>query len=479
MNLQDLVKLLRARWLTVVVTTVVGLLIAVVVTLLTTPLYLASTELFVSTTAGASANDLYQGNRLSQDRVHSYVELLKGRTIARRTIDKLNLNMTVDELRKRVNATSKIDTVLINVDVRDPSPERARDIANTMSDEFVSMVKELETPTPGARPDARVVVEQSAATPDKPVVPKRELNVAVGLVVGIAVGLCLAVLRDRLDNTVKSQAALEEITGVGMVGTIPTDKERREYPAIAFDKENSPIAESLRKLRTNLQFLSVDNPPRVIVVTSSAPREGKSTTSINIALALAEADNNVVLVDGDMRKPSLDKYLGLVGSVGLSTVLSGSADLPDALQNSAYPNLTVLAAGRTTPNPSELLASLSARRVLDELRSQFDYVIVDSAPLLAVTDGAILASRADGVLILARFGQTKREQLTNAIDSLKDVGAKLIGAVFTMMPRRGGGYGYDYRYSDYGSDRYSEQYSDSYYDDAAVSPLSDQVVRGT
>ena len=198
-----------------------------------------------------------------------------------------------------------------------------------------------------------------------------------------------------------------------------------------------------------MQFLAVDNPPRVIVVTSSMPNEGKSTTAINIALALAEAEHNVVLVDGDMRRPKLDKYLDLVGSVGFSTVLSGRASLDEVLQKTRFPGLTVLTSGAVPPNPSELLGSLAAKKLLNELRAQFDYVIVDSSPLLAVTDAAILAASADGVLIMARFGQTKREQLAHAVGKLEDVGAPLLGAVFTMTPARGRSYSYSY----YGEDK--------------------------
>jgi receptor protein-tyrosine kinase len=192
----------------------------------------------------------------------------------------------------------------------------------------------------------------------------------------------------------------------------------------------------------------VDNPPRVIVVTSSAPSEGKSTTAINIALALAEAEHNVVLVDGDMRRPSLHKYLDLVGTVGFSTALSGGASLSEVLQETKYPRLTVLAAGTTPPNPSELLGSMAAKRILSELREKFDYVIVDSAPLLAVTDAAVLATNADGALLIARFGATKRDQLGHSARAIEDVGAKLLGVILTMMPMRSGGYG---RYSYYGN----------------------------
>lgn len=450
LNLQDFARLLRSRWITVCATTLVVVLGALAYTLLTTPLYQASTRLYVSTTTGgASAVELYQGNRLSQERVLSYTELLMGQTLAQRTIDKLGLNMNAETLRGHVKATAKPDTVLIDVKVLDASPVRARDTANALSDEFVTMVRELETPEDGSRPDARVVVEQRASIPVIPVSPKMSRNLLGGLALGLLMGIGLAVLRDVLDNTVKERETLEEITDAGIVGSIPLDKERRKQPAITFDRDNSAIAEAFRKLRTNLQFLSVDHPPRVIVVTSSMPNEGKSTTAINIALALAEAEHNVVLVDGDMRRPTLDKYLDLVGSVGFSTVLSGGASLTEALQKTRFPGLTVLTSGATPPNPSELLGSMSAKKVLGEMRAQFDYVIVDSSPLLAVTDAAILAAGADGVLVMARFGQTKRDQLTHAVANLHAVGASLLGAVFTMMPARGNA---SYSYSYYGDD---------------------------
>lgn len=448
MNLQDFLKLLRTRWLTVCVTTLVLALGAVAFSLLTTPLYQASTRLFVSTSAGSSVTDIYQGNRFSQERVQSYSELLTGQTLAQRTIDKLGLDMSANELQANVKASAKPDTVLINVEVLDKSPVRARDIANTLSDEFVAMVRELETPQDGRTPDARVIVEQRASIPGEPVVPNTARNVAIGFALGIIVGIGLALLRDVLDNTVKDQQTLEELTGTGVVGSIPLDKERRKQPAIAFESDNSGIAEAFRKLRTNLQFLAVDNPPRVIVVTSPMPSEGKSTTAINIALALAEADHKVVLVDGDMRRPTLHKYLDLVGSVGFSTVLSGGASLNEALQKTRFPGLTVLTSGPVPPNPSELLGSQSARKMLSELRAKFDFVVLDSTPLLAVTDAAILAAGADGVLMVVRFGSSRLDQISHAVRNLESVGAPLLGTVFTLMPARGSSsYNYNYSYS--------------------------------
>ncbi|SDC98827.1 receptor protein-tyrosine kinase [Mycolicibacterium neoaurum] len=446
MDLQDFLKLLRTRWITICAAVLATLLGVGVVTALTTPMYQATTRLFFSTTAGSSLAETYQGNRFSQERVVSYAELLTGRTLAERAIEKLGLPMSADELQSRLTATAKPDTVLINVQVLDESPVRARDIANVVSDEFVALVRELETPEDGSPPDSRVVVEQRAAIPDHPVIPNTKRNIAIGLGIGLILGFGLAVLRDILDNTVKKRETVEELTGHGLVGTVPLDKERRKQVAISFDNDNSAIAEAFRKLRTNLQFLAVDNPPRVIVLTSSVPSEGKSTTAINLALALAEAENNVVLIDGDLRRPTLHKNLDVIGTVGLSTVISGAATLSEALQKTKYPGLTVLTSGSIPPNPSELLASQTAKTLITELREEFDYVVIDSPPLLAVTDAAILAAGADGVLMMVRFGHTKRDQVSQAVSNLDDVGAPILGAVLTLVPSRGSAYSYNYNY---------------------------------
>lgn len=453
MKIQDFVKLLRNRWVTVAVTAVITILVAAAYTGLQVPLYQASTRLFVSTASGVSVADAYSGNRLSQERVLSYSELISGATLAQRTIDRLGLDMSAETLKASVTAKAKPDTVLIEVSVLDSSPVRARDIANALSDEFVIMVRELETPNRGAKPEARVVVEQRASIPEKPLLPKKARNLVLSIIFGGMLGIGLAFLRDLLDNTVKSQETLEAITGTSAVGSIPLDKQLVDTPTISFDTDDSSTAEAFRKLRTNLQFLAVDDPPRVIVVVSSSPSEGKTTTAINIGLALAEAAHNVVLVDGDLRRPRLARYAGVLGSVGVSTVLSGGAPLDQVLQNTRYPNLTVLAAGPTPPNPSELLGSLAAEKMLAELRSRFDYVIVDTAPLLAVTDGAILAAKTDGALVVVKAGRTRRDQLAHAIGTLNDVGATLLGSILTMMPTRGSGaYGYYYSGS-YGDEK--------------------------
>ncbi|MBS9375460.1 polysaccharide biosynthesis tyrosine autokinase [Rhodococcus sp. B50] len=453
MEVHDYLRILQARWKIVAVTTVVAVLAALGASLLTTPQYEAKTRLFVSTSSGASVQEIYQGNLFSQQRVTSYTELLEGTTLSQRTLDKLGLgDLSAVDLAGKVTASSTPDTVLIDTAVTDESPERARDLANALSDEFVVMARELETPEDGGPPTARVVVEQYAATPSSPVTPKTTRNVALGLAVGLLLGIALAVLRDRLDNTIKDRNAVEDIAGTGVVGVIPLDKARHEEPAIVFADANSGDAEAYREMRTNLQFLEVDNPPRAIVITSSLPSEGKTTTAVNTALVLAEAGHSVVLVEADLRRPRVTKYLGTLGDAGLSTVLANQASLEDVLQPTRFDGMWVLAAGGLPPNPSELLGSAHAREVIEDLRSRFDYVIIDAPPLLPVTDAAILTSIADGALLIARYGKTTREQFARAVGNLRAVNAPVLGTILAMTPTKGRGSAYEYRYY-YSSDK--------------------------
>lgn len=449
MEIQDYLKILKARWIIIAVTVIVAILGALGASLLTTPLYESSARMFVSTSGGTSVNEAYQGNLFSQQRVASYSELVTSEALAARVLGVLPLNLTPSQLAAKVKASSTPDTVLLDITVTDASPSTARDIANAMATELTTQVEELETPADGGSPSAGVKTFQQAEASAAPVTPKTKRNLALGAAVGLLLGIALAVLRDRLDNTIKGRREIEAISGKALVGTIPFDKERKAHPAVDFqDLTQSASAEAFRELRTNLQFLEVDHPPRVIVVTSAIPSEGKTTTAVNLAVALAEAGHHVALVEGDLRRPRVSKYMGLIGSVGLSTVLAGQATVEEVLQPTKYEGLQAMASGPIPPNPSELLGSEASRALLVELRSRFDYVIVDGAPLLPVTDSAVLTTHADGALLVTRYGHTKSNELARAISNLETIGARVLGVVLALTPsKKGDMYSYSYNYS--------------------------------
>lgn len=399
------------------------------------PMYEASTRLFVSTTSEGNNSEIYDGGLFAESRVLSYIELLEGELLAQRTIDKLGLDMDVAELQGEVKVSSPSDTVIINVEVSDRSAVRARDIANTLSDEFVIMAAALETPGLGVPPNARVIVQQRADLPDSSAAPTTARNTGIALVIGLLIGVLLAIVRDRSDRSVRSTDALQQVTGVGQIGEIPFDAQRRNDPLISFDSESSAVAEAFRELRVNLKFLEASNGPRVLVVASAMPEEGRTSTAVNLSLALAEAGYRVAVVDGDMRRPRLADYFGLNKQAGLSTVLTGRASVGEALQQTGTPGLMALTSGPLPPAPTELLQSRAAREVLTELAAQFDYVVVDT-PSLLKPDAAILGAASQGVILIARFGQTQRDQLARGIDALTRAGAPILGTVLTMTPAK-------------------------------------------
>jgi len=452
-EIQSYLRILRARWKSIVVVTVLAVLGGLGASLLTTPIYAASTQLFVSTSGAADAGAAYTGGLYSQQRVASYSELLKGTQLAQKVVDQLGLPVTATQLAAEVSVQTQLNTVLLNVTVSDPSPQRAQNVANALSEQFTRLVTQLETPQGGTTANATVTVTQAAGLPNTPVTPKTLQNLALAALVGLALGVGLALLRDRLDSTVKERGDIAEASGAAVIGAVPYDSERPGHPLITFGQGHSTSAEAYRQIRTNLQFLDVDNPPRVIVVTSAIPGEGKTVTALNLAFVLAEAGKRVVLVEADLRRPRVTRYLKLLENVGLTNVLAGSADLDDVLQATVSPGVTVLGSGPHPPNPSELLGSSHTKALLQRLRQRFEYVIIDAPPLLPVTDAAVLSTVADGALLVTRHGHTKLEQLARATDNLRSVDAKILGAVLNMVPAKAAS---EYEYACYLEDE-SEQ----------------------
>ena len=432
MTTQEFALILRTRWKIVCATFVIIVLGALAYSLLTTPQYQASTRLFLST-SGADASLVKDGSDFAQRRVISYTMLLEGEALAQRTIARLNLDMSAAQLQEAVLATSPVDTVLIDVTVSDTSPTRARDIVNTLSDEFVLMAANLESPAGGAPSPEQVVVQQRARTPEFPATPKKRRNLLIAAALGALAGVIIAITRDRLDRSVRNSAVAEQATGIGVIGEIPFQRQLSLQPLISFTDNHSEVAEAFRELRINLQHLEIADGPRVVTVASARGGEGRTTTAINLALALAAAKHKVIVVDGNLRRPQVASYLGINEQVGLSTVLTGDAALSQALKETRFLRLTALTAGAAPANPTELLGSEAAKDVLNELGRNFDYVIVDSPPTL-VKDAAILAGNSQGVLMIGRFGKTTCNDLERSARDLRRAGANPIGIALTMTP---------------------------------------------
>ncbi|GAA3813485.1 polysaccharide biosynthesis tyrosine autokinase [Streptomyces chiangmaiensis] len=458
MDLHGFLKALARRWPTVVVCLALAIGAAFAATALSTPVYEARTQLFVATRTGEDTAQLNQGQSFSQARVQSYAEIVTTRQVTAAVVEELGLHTTPEELASRITAQAPLNTVLIDITVRDTVPRRAARIANAVADRFTSVVERLETPkrVSGSGQSVRsrmspvsLGVTQEAVAPTAPVSPRPVLNLVAGVLGGLLLGAGLVALRETLDTTLKTDEMLAQFSGLPVLGTIPYDRNAPRNPLVTTDM-HSRRAEAFRKLRTNLQFSQVDDPPRLIVVTSSVPGEGKTNTAVNLALSLAEAGVSTCLVDADLRRPCVAPTFGLVQDAGLTTVLIGQARLEDVMQHTGG-RLSVLASGAVPPNPTELLASARMEEVLRELAEAYEIVIVDSAPLLPVADTVGLASLAQGALLVVRAAKTSRDQVRTAAESLDRVGVHVLGTVFSMAPvPKGGRYGHYGAYGRYG-----------------------------
>src|SRR6266446_4201079 len=310
----------------------------------------------------------------------------------------------------------------------------------------------------------------------EPNVPR---NLSFALALGLTTGIGLAFLLEGIDNTVRTPEQAQALSGLPSLGLIPLGSKNgveasvRQRLAVASSKEvvelvtqsrpQSQMAESYRALRTSLLLTSLGAPPKVILITSALPQEGKTTTSINTAIVLAQKGVRVLLIDADLRRPSIHKTLGMGPKMGLSNVLTGNATIQQAtVRSSILPGLFILPAGTPPPNPAELLASSNMKDVLAELREQYDHIVVDTPPALSVTDAVVMSTRADAVVLVIRSGQTTKQALRRSRDLLMQVNARVAGVLLNAVDLTSPDYYYYYEYQGkYGHRYYCEDELDS------------------
>ena len=436
MDIRALLRALRRSWWVVVLITLIGTGVGVFITVRTPPTY-ASTVTFFVKTPTSSTDSALSGDQFGQKRVNTYVQMMSSDRLAAEVAAAAQVDLTPAQVVSRISARGDLNTVLLTATVTDSSPERSLALATALSTVFVKYVTDLETPPDADAPTVYLVVTAGPTLNPVSISPQPLLNIGLGALAGLVLGLGLAILRDILDTSIRSSEALRSVSQVPVLGVIAADGSSKKAPVLVDRNPRSPRAEAFRQIRTNLQFVNVDSPLRVLVVTSSSEGEGKSTTAANLGVTIAETGRKVLLIEGDLRRPRVAEYLGLEGSVGLTNVLAGQVDVREVLQPWGSGNMTVLPSGSIPANPSELLGSHSMKRLLELLKKSFDIIIIDTPPLLPVTDAAVTAVFADGAVVVVRHGKTTRHQLTTALRALDAVGAKILGTVLNMAPAKG------------------------------------------
>lgn len=417
---------------------------------------------------------------------------------------------TLNSLQSSISVTPIRDTQLLEVKVEGPDPELIALIANTLPEVFIAQNQQLQlgrvsglkssleteianvqediartqASLAAATDDAQrqryeaslaqyrstlsslvnnyqqirlaevqatnnVVVVKPAVAPQTPIRPRTATNVLLAAVVGAMIAAGAAFLIEYLDDTIKSPDDVARVSGLSTLGAIARLKDAgAQRQLIAWMHSKAPESEAYRTLRTNIQFSSVDKPVRTLVVTSSGPSEGKSTTAANLAIVMAQTGQKVVLVDADLRRPVLHKTFGVPNNVGITTALlaGDEVDLESYLQPTEIDNLMIITSGPIPPNPSELLGSQRMKHIVDRLAQSADIVIFDTPPVLVVTDAAVLSRQTDGVLLIADAGGTREPALAHAVEELRKTGANILGVALNRLDSRSRGYYYYYYY---------------------------------
>lgn len=429
MGMGAMIGAVRKRWLSLALVTLGVIALANLFTVLTPKTYTATSQVFVSVRDGSSTvSDLVSGSTFAQSQVQSYVNVVTAPVVLQPVIEALDLDTTADALAQRVQVEVPDGTVLMDISVSDTDAARAAAVNDQVVDEFVQRVTALESPSSSRESPVKISVLKPATAPESPASPNAMRNLLVGAALGLILGLAVALGREMLDDAIRTREDVEAATDLPLLGHIPFDAGTPDHPLVGL-QEYSQRGEAFRTLRTNLQFVMATNHRHSIVLTSSLPGEGKTTTAANLGQALAAIGAKVCLVEGDLRRPKLLEYLGLDGSVGLTDLVIGQVGLDDVLQTFGEYDIAVLGAGRTPPNPSELLGSGEAEMLIRELERRFDYVIIDAPPLLPVTDAAVLSRIAGGTLVAVGAEVISRAELVEALEALGAVEANVMGVV--------------------------------------------------
>ncbi|MEE3851345.1 polysaccharide biosynthesis tyrosine autokinase [Gordonia sp. LSe1-13] len=351
--------------------------------------------------------------------------------------------MSVSDARSILSASASDETVLLEISVENPDPAVASELVNAVSVAMVDYVSSLETPANGGDPLAKLTVVTPGSPANEPISPQTLRLTFAGLVGGVLLGVLLLFVYVRLNDRLRDERDIVDVLGASVLATVPSEPPLVDDLA-EFEVGGSVAAESYRRLRTNLAFVRVDNPVRSIAVSSPNAAEGKTTTAVNLAAALAESGSSVVLVDADLRRPTVAGRLGVNPEIGLTNILRGDADVADVIQATRRPGLHVLASGPRPPNPTELLGTGRARAAFAQLADRFEYVIVDTPPLLPVIDANVVAQYLDGTLLVLRAGRSRRPDLIEAADRLRLGNVELLGSVLNCVSGTDNRYAYSY-----------------------------------
>ena len=445
----DLLQTIRKHWVSAIVTVIVVMVAVTAFTVLSPKKYTATSELYATynTDSATSSNvtDINTAGTYISSQIKSYPKLAVTEAVLQPVIDNLDLQTTIDDLADFITVTNPTDTMLVDISVETESPQQSRDIADAVARSLSNTVSSSLYSAKNS--PVKLAVVQKAVEPAEPSSPKITLNLLIGAVLAVVLAIFVAILRDMLDTRLRTVHDLQEITRAPLLGSIPTDSGFvTSIPMIS--QPGSHIAEEYRRVRTNLTFLAPvpGTKSQLFVISSAVPNEGKTTTSINLAAALAENGARVLLIDADLRRPSVATKLGMDNNVGLAHVLSGQVAVADVIQRFWKPNLHVMPAGPKPPNASMLLNSKIMEALLIQALRQYDYVLVDTTPMSVAGDAVTFSKFGNGVVLVAGRGVCDKRDLRDVTEQFTTAKIPMVGTVLNFAEILKKRHGYYYYY---------------------------------
>lgn len=436
-----LAALVRLWWV-VVLSALVGGLLAFGYANTQAPIFQSTASMWFSMRTGTSGSDINQGSAYTQSQMLSFAQLAMSAIVLDRVRDDLDSDLTNAQIRNLTSVSIPQNTVTLEVTAGSTDREFAAELANSIAENMAEVVDELAPKDDSGATTIVATVIEPATPAAFQTSPNKQRDAVLGAFAGFLIAIVGIAVWTLLDTRVRSEQVLRTITTLPILGAIPLRKDKSRSPVIASDP-NGTSAEAYRRVRSTLRFAAVERDITAIAVTSSIPGEGKTSTAVNLALAYAEAGLRVLLVDADLRRPMVAETLGLENAVGLTTMLMGTVDFEDARIPWSRTSLWVLPAGEVPPNPAELLASARMREVLAELRRKCDVMVVDTAPLLSVSDATIIAQNVDTTIVVADVTKVRIAQLTRALEALESARAQVAGILLSRVKRQRGD---DYNY---------------------------------
>ncbi|MCR2814120.1 polysaccharide biosynthesis tyrosine autokinase [Microbacterium sp. zg.Y1090] len=437
MTAVDYFRSLRRRWVVIVVLTVLGGLAGFAYASTQTETFRAQAAVVVIPTRGDSTMELVQGSNYVQGLVQTYAVVATSPAVLGPVIEELELDTTPRALAGRITVDSPLDTTVLEIAATGADPEMTANIANAVADQLADAVEDLAPQTQTSGPAVRVETISEAVAPRAPIAPNTRLIAIAGALAGFVLGVVYAVLRQLLATRLTSREDVAAVTDMPILGEVSAAG-GTSLPAAVRDSAVSAAAESVRGIAAGLRFANIDGDAKVILITSAVSGEGKSSIALATALILAEQGQRTLLIDADLRRGSIATLTGLEGGVGVTTVLLGDATEDEALHQWGSPSLRIMTSGTIPPNPGQLLASDHLRDLISAARERFDVVIVDSPPVLAVSDPMWLAPIVDGIVVIARYRYTKRDELVRALGELESTRARVFGLVLNGTKRAAG-----------------------------------------